>query len=119
VPRLTRVAAVLAAAPDRPRGDTAVALTLRVPLTPDGQLDGGALARVGDYAGVELARPDGAGWSSAIQRTQAGLAVRPGPTEESPLWRLDLRTLRPGEYVTLFRPDGREEMYRIVNVEAP
>ena len=35
----------------------------------------------------------------------------------SALWNFEARMFRPGEYVTLRRPDGEELVFRIVDVE--
>jgi hypothetical protein len=39
-----------------------------------------------------------------------------GPDE--PLWEIEVRVVRPGDYITLRRPDGANAVFRIVSVDA-
>ncbi len=118
-PTLARVVAVLTAAPGLPEGDLAHVLELYVPLTSDGQLDADRFAPVAAYCRAELVQSGTVAWSSPVLRTDQGWAVRPGLTEEGPLWRIEARAVRPGDYLTLFPPDGGDRAFRIVNVEQP
>ncbi len=116
--RLARVVAVLTAGPSRPNGDTACVLELQVPLTQDSQLDPAAFAGVGPYCRVILTQGAVAVWSSLLLLAEEGCSIRP-ETEEGPLWPLDIRTIRPGEYLTLRPPAAGELVFRIVNVDHP
>ncbi|MDR3539226.1 MAG: hypothetical protein P4L71_22245 [Acetobacteraceae bacterium] len=118
-PRLARVVAVLSRAPGKPEGDTACVLKFQVPLTPDGQLDPAAFPLLAAYCRAELIVAGTPTWSSPVLRTDQGWAVRPGLTEEGPFWHMTARTIRPGEYLTLFTTDAGEQAFRIVNVERP
>ena len=115
--RFFHVIAVLASAPEWPQGDPGRVLTLHLPLTNDAQLDAGTAAHAGDHASVELAVSGRIAWSSQLFQVDDGWAVRPGTREESPLWRFYARSLRPGDYITLYAEDEHEQGYRIVNVE--
>jgi len=100
------------------RADPDHSLILQLPLTVDGQIDADAMARAGEYACAEMTKAGAIVWSSPVLALDTGWALRPEPTEESPLWRMEARTLRPGDYLTLHPDRGPEQVYRIVNVEA-
>lgn len=116
--RLTRVVAVLTGAPGRPQGNTSCVLELRVPLTADSQLDALAFQQLELYCDARLVEGEVPVWTSPVLLNEMGWSVRPEGTEESPLWRIDSRMIRPGEYLTLFPPDDREQSFRIVNVDS-
>ncbi len=118
-PRLARVVAVLSRAAGKPEGDTACVLELQVPLTAEGQLDPDAFAVLAAYCQAELIESGTPVWSSPVLRADEGWALRPGGIEEAPLWRMRARTIRPGEYLTLFTAHADEQVFRIVNVERP
>ena len=100
---------LLAYAPGRPEGDLRDRLELRVPLTPQGWLDdGGSSLRV---------LPDGTMRPGQLVAVEGGWALRSTRSEDEPLWALEGRVFRPGELVTLRRPDGEEHIFRVVNVE--
>jgi hypothetical protein len=48
---------------------------------------------------------------------ETGWALRNERSPDEPLWELDVRVLRPGEYITLRRPDGADAVFRVVSVE--
>ncbi len=116
--RLCRIAALLASSPRQPEGDTQCGMELVLCLTADGQPDllaaaGGAPWRVrrfwshrADWHGL-LMPLDDESW-----------AIRSSADPDEPLWHLLGKAFRPGEYLTLRRPDGRELSFRIVSVEA-
>ncbi len=113
---LARVVGVLTSGPGRQNGDIACVLELRAPLTQDSQLDAAAFADVGPYCRADLTQAALPAWSSLLLLTDQGWALRP-ETEEGPLWPLDVRTIRPGEYLTLRPPSAGDQVFRIVNVE--
>jgi hypothetical protein len=108
---------ILAYAPGRPEGDLADRLELLVHLTSQGQLDDAAFA-AGDppWPSVRVL-PDGSQRHGELVMLDAGWALRSVRSEDDPLWTLEGRVLRPGELVTLRRPDGEEHIFRVVNVE--
>jgi hypothetical protein len=61
-------------------------------------------------------RPD---WHGLlVAHENVSWAVRAADDPDEPLWDLEARTFRPGEYLTLGRSDGTELAFRIVSVEA-
>ncbi len=61
-------------------------------------------------------RPD---WHGLlVSHNQNRWAMRGADDPDEPLWDLHGGTFRPGEYLTLRRPDGSELSFRIVSVEA-
>jgi len=108
---------ILAYAPGRPEGDLADRLELRVSLTPQGQLDDASfLAAELPWPSLRVL-PDGTVRPGDLVLLDAGWALRSARSEDDPLWALEGRVFRPGELVTLRRPDGEEHVFRIVNVE--
>lgn len=117
---MAKLLMVLAQGPGAPHGDLDDRLELDVALTAQGQIDVAAfeqaatpwLARRGRRGGVEhhseLVRLDE---SWALQ----GLAQGPSLAED-PLWTVESRVFRPGELVRLRRADGRELLFRVVQV---
>ena len=108
---------ILAYAPGRPEGDLADRLDLWVGLTPQGQLDEAAFS-AGDppWPSVRML-PDGSERPGELVLLDTGWALRSVRSQDDPLWTLEGRVLRPGELVTLRRPDGEEHIFRVVNVE--
>jgi hypothetical protein len=117
-PHLVRVAAVLMRAPALPAGDIGQTLAFIAGLTPDGRLDEQSYRETADYWRAEGSVP---GAPAVIGRIvmDREWGLRPGPGEEDPIWRLTAHSVRPGEYITLFRPDGAELVFRVVNVGEP
>ncbi|MBS0560744.1 MAG: hypothetical protein JSR21_11885 [Proteobacteria bacterium] len=107
-----RIIALLASGPGQPEGDVAQGIELAVPLSPQGQVDPAA-------AGALVRRfwPDRDEWTGALEQIDGGWALRSTRGADEPLWELDLRIVRPGEYVSLRRPDGDDAIFRIVSVE--
>lgn len=115
-PILTRVTALLAQGPGQPEGDIAQGLELCLGLTADGRIDPDAyLADPRSWAARRFrpARPD---WHGELIRDDEAWTLRGTPAEDGPLWFIDVRTLHPGNYLTLRRPDGEEFVFRIVGV---
>ncbi len=108
---------LLAYAPDRPEGDTANRIDLTAALTPQGQIDRQAYLDDPKPWGVVRRREDAPPRDAELIDTEAGWAFRRLGEEDDPIWMLDARVLRPGEYATLRRPDGSEQVFRVVNVE--
>jgi hypothetical protein len=108
---------ILAYAPGRPEGDLADRLDIWVGLTAQGQLDEAAFT-AGDPPWPSLrVLPDGSQRPGELVLLETGWALRSVRSEDEPLWTLEGRVFRPGELITLRRPDGEEHIFRVVNVE--
>ena len=109
---MARIVMLLAQGPGQPEGDLGYRLELTAALTPQAALDEAA------PAGWPARRvlPDGTERAGELVRAGAGWALRGAAGEDSPLWDFEGRVFRPGEYVTLRRPDGDELVFRIVDV---
>ena len=108
---------VLAYAPGRPEGDLSDRLELRVALTPQGQLDDDAFAADPlPWSSLRIL-PDGSERPGELVALETGWALRSARSEDDPLWALEGRVFRPGDLVTLRRPDGEELAFRVVNVD--
>lgn len=115
---MVRVKMNLAYAAGRPEGDLADRLELLVGLTPQGQLDEAAFAADAQPWPSLRVLPDGSERAGELVLLEGGWALRSVRSEDEPLWALEARVLRPGELVTLRRPDGEEVVFRVVGVEA-
>ena len=117
-PRLCRVTALLASAPGLPRGDTACGVELELCLNSASQPAPRA-------SGTDLPwsarrfwkdRPDWHGYLVPMDGDR--WAMRGSDDPDGPLWELQVRLFRPGEYLMLRRPNGDELSFRIVSVQA-
>lgn len=87
-------------------------------LTPDGQPDAPDGGR-GEPWRVRRFWRDRPDWNGLlISVGDDRWAMRAADDPDEPLRDLQARTFRPGEYLTLRRPDGTELSFRIVSVEA-
>jgi hypothetical protein len=118
-PRFATVIATLAVGPGCPAGDPDVTLELLAPLTADAQIDSASFAAVAEYCRVRRLRAGRDDGSFRLVRLDEGWALRLEAAEEGPLWPLEARLLRPGEYLTAHRPDGASLTFLVVNVEFP
>jgi len=117
---LTRVTALLASGPGMPEGDVTQGLELTLVLEPDARI--GVESYFADPRPwrARRFRPDRQDWTGDLVREDESWALRGAPAEDGPLWFLDARSMHPGEYITLRRPDGETMAFRIVNVaQAP
>jgi hypothetical protein len=117
-PNLMRVVAVLTRAPGLPAGDTDQCLDMLVCLTPDAQMDS-AQPVPAEYWRARRLRAGQKTWAGQLIRTGQGWALRSDRGEDEPLWHVDAGRLRPGDHLTLRRPDGEELAFRVVNVGPP
>ena len=108
---------VLANAPGRPDGDVTDRIVTHAALTPHTTFDPVAHDDAGGSWPAERTRPDGTVRSLELVRLDGEWSMRSMRGEDEPLWRVEARSLRPGEYVTLHRPDGDSLIYRVVGVE--
>jgi hypothetical protein len=117
-PPLTRISALLASGPGAPDGDIHQGLDLHASLTPDGHVSLDAYYADPRPWRARRFRPDRPDWQGELVREEETWALRGAPEEDGPLWFLDARTLHPGNYITLHRPDGASLIYRVVSVAA-
>jgi hypothetical protein len=109
-----RVVALLASGPGSPEGDLEQGLALSVRLTGQGQIDPSSAP--GEFQ-VQRFWADRAEWQGALEWLGTGWALRNDRGPDEPLWELDVRVVRPGDYITLRRPEGGDAIFRIVSVE--
>jgi hypothetical protein len=114
---MATVALVLASSAELPAGDLGDRLELAVRLTPPGLLDEAAFAARAAPWTARRTRADGKAEMSEVVRTEEGWALHEARSEDAPLWLLEGHFFRPGELVSLRRPDGEELVFRIVGVE--
>ena len=108
---------VLASGPGRADGDIADRIVAQVALTPQTALDIVAHDEAGGSWAAERTRADGTVRALELVRLDGEWSMRSTRGEDEPLWRVEARSIRPGEYVTLHRPDGDSLTYRVVGVE--
>ncbi len=106
--------ALLANAPGFPEGDVGQGIELAVALTGQGQIDPAA---AGDGFRARRFWPDREDWQGAIESLDTGWAMRNERGPDEPLWEIEVRVVRPGDYITLRRPDGANAVFRIVSVD--
>src|ERR1700733_5284141 len=111
---MARVVMLLAHGPGQPEGDLSYRLEVSAVLTPQGMLDEAGFGAE-PWPSLRVL-PDGREIAGELVRADAGWALRGTAGEDAPLWDFEWRVMRPGEYVTLRRPDGDELVFRIVDV---
>ncbi len=115
--RLWRVTALLIRAPELPAGDTRCGIELDLCLTPRGEPDPAA----GDTEAAWRVRRfwrDRPDWHGFLVPLDNGWGLRGHSDPDEPLRVIEGRSFRPGEYLTLRRPNGEELLFRIVSVLA-
>jgi hypothetical protein len=113
---LTRVTALLAQGPGQPAGDVAHGLEIRLGLTADAHIDLETyLADPRPWAARRF-RPERPDWHGELVHDDGAWTLRGAPAEDGPLWFLEVRTMHPGDYLTLRRPDGEDFVFRVVGV---
>jgi hypothetical protein len=115
-PRLSRLTAVLARGPGLPHGDTRCGLELDLCLDLRGQIQAACIEE-GPWR-VRRFWPDREDWRGVLVPVEDGWGVRSAGGDDEPVWEMQGRVLRPGEYITLVRPTDAELVFRIVNIEA-
>ncbi len=114
---MTKLTLLLARGPGKPDGDVHDRLVLDMALTPGGQIDADA------YLAAEtpwLAFRDQDGREARkleVIRIDEGWALQSTNSEDDPIWTFDGNVFRPGEVVSLRRPDHQEFLFRIVSAE--
>jgi len=114
---MAKVLSLLAQSAGQPNGDTGMGLELTVCLTPNAHLDSAAFEVSPLPWPVRRTWRDREEWHGELVRVDDGWAIRAARGDNEPLWDVTARIVRPGEYITLRRPDGEELMFRIVGVE--
>jgi len=112
-----RVTAILARGPGLPAGDTSATLEMEVCLDANAAL--AAPKGCGPAGTARRTWPDREPWSGELVPLDGRWGLRGvGEGDDAPVWELQGRVMRPGEYVTLVRPTDEESVFRVVNVEA-
>lgn len=114
---MAQVRTLLASAPGTPEGDTRIGMDLRVCLTPLGQFDHAMFLTDPLPWPVQRFWPDRADWHGEIIQVDGAWAIRSERGDNEPVWTIEVGQVRPGEYLTLRRPDGDELVFRVVQVE--
>jgi hypothetical protein len=113
-----KVMMLLAQGPGKPEGDLHEGLEIRGCFTKQSHIDQAAYEADPLPWRARRFWPDREDWFGhliQIDEGEWGLLSERGDNE--PVWDLIGRVFRPGEYVTLRRPDHEEFVFRIVNVE--
>lgn len=115
--RFARVTALLTSAPGRPAGDTRCGVEIELCLTPLGEPDRLGCATDAAWSARRFwrDRPDWNGFLIPLDGDRWGLRGANDPDE--PFWELRGRRFRPGDHLTLRRPNGEELTFRVVSVE--
>ncbi len=102
-----------------PEGSPSRAYLLRLPLRDDGLIDEAALREMPARATVRRHWPNEADMSGYVVRTPRGwaLSYRIGEEDDERIFHLETHPLRPGEYITLTEPDGRQLPFRVANLQ--
>jgi hypothetical protein len=93
-------------------------MELRVCLTPLAHIDPVAFASDPLPWPVRRFWPDRADWRGEVIRVDDSWAVQSAQGDDGPVWDLGAGIVRPGEYISLRRPDGEEWVFRVVSVDA-
>jgi hypothetical protein len=114
--RRHRVTAVLVRGPGLPAGDVRAGLEMEVALDPSGELH---ILPDSTWAGrIRRRWPGRPDWEGELVRLDDAWGVRGlVDGDNAPVWELQGRSLRPGDYLTLVRPNDAESVFRVVNVE--
>lgn len=115
---MARVRTLLASGPGAPEGDTGVGMELQVCLTPLAHLDAAAFAVDPLPWPVRRSFPGRQDWRGDVIQADGLWAVQSSRGDDEPVWDLAAGIVRPGEYVSLRRPDGEEWVFRVVSVDA-
>jgi hypothetical protein len=102
-----------------PEGSPSRAYLLRLPLGEDGLIDEAALRAMPARATVRRHWPNEADLAGYVIRTPRGwaLSYRIGEEDDERIFHLETHPLRPGEYITLTEPDGRQLPFRVANLQ--
>lgn len=119
---MPKILALLAAGPRMPTGSIEHGLELNVALTPQGQIDPAAYFADPAPWRARRFRPGREDWRGEVVlvdegNVEAGWALQGEQGMDEPVWTLEARICRPGDYVNIRRPDGEELVFRIVAVE--
>ena len=108
---------LLAQGPGQPEGDLDDRWEINLSLAPNSQLD--AFAHQSDVIPWTAVRerPGHAPRESELIPLDDAWVLQSTRGDDDPLWRFDGNVIRPGELVSLGRPDGEVLLYRIVAVD--
>ena len=114
---MTRVTMLLARGPDRPDGDVTDRLVMALELTQQGQIDVDAYLSAPSPWLAYRAEGNAEPRSLEVIRIDDGWGLQSTNSEDDPIWGFDGHLFRPGELVSLRRPDSEILLYRIVATE--
>jgi hypothetical protein len=119
---MRKILSMLAAGPGLPTGSIEHGLEISVRLTPQGQIDPSAYFADPAPWPARRFRPGREDWRGEVVlvdegNIDAGWALRGRQDMDEPVWTLEARIYRPGDYISIRRPDGEELVFRIVAVE--
>lgn len=108
----------LARTKEFPQGSASRAYLLRLPIDDNGLIDEEALRALPGRATVRRFWPNEADMAGYVIRTPRGWAFsyRIGEEDDETIFHLETHLIRPGEYITLTEPDGRQLPFRIVSI---
>ncbi len=115
---MTKLTMLLAQGPGQPDGDLGDRLTMGLSLTTQGQIDVDAYQAAASPWLASRERPGAEPRSLEVIRIDEGWALQSTRSEDDPIWTFDGHLFRPGEVVSLRRPDSQELLFRIVAAEA-
>jgi hypothetical protein len=108
---------LLARGPDQPEGDLHDRLVMGLGLTRQGQIDLDAYNSASSPWLAFRDREGGTPRALEVVRIEEGWALQSTNSEDDPIWAFDGHIFRPGELVTLRRPDSEILLFRIVATE--
>jgi hypothetical protein len=119
---MPKILALLAAGPGFPMGSIEHGLEIHVSLTSQGHIDSAAYFADPMPWPARRFRPERPDWQGEVVLVdegdvEAGWALRGAHGMDEPVWTLEGRVYRPGDYITIRRPDAEELVFRIVSVE--
>ena len=119
---MPKITALLASGPGLPMGSIDHGLEVSVAITPQGQIDSAAYFADPLPWRARRFRPDRPDWQGQVvlvdeASVNAGWALQGEQGMDEPGWTLEARLYRPGDYITIRRPDGEELVFRIVALE--
>ena len=114
---MTKVTLVLAQGPGLPDGDLHDRITMHLCLNQQGQIDVNAYQTAPEPWLAERDSGGHAPQALEVVRLDEGWALQSTNSMDDPVWAFEGHVFRPGELVSLHRPDGEHLLYRIVAAE--
>lgn len=117
--KLSTIRLELARSHDFPSGSRDRGYEFAAPLTQDGHIDAEAFDKARDQCKVRRFWPGEDDKTGNLERTRSQrwvFSYAPGEEDDEAFYRLDQHLFRPGEYVTIHEPDGRDYTFRVASV---